>query len=125
MRQRRLAFDEYARMADEIAADTKPRKLSSSLEYAVTSFSRLVGDCLGITYSAGPSALEIEFWRASERCDLVPGADDVVRQLRSDGVRLGIASNMAFSSAVIEYELRRLCPLDRNTSDPRRRHSHG
>ena len=73
-----------------------------------TSLTRLMGDCLGITFSQSPRALELEFWKASQTCELIPGVDAVVKQLKRDGLLLGVASNMTFTGAVIDYELRRL-----------------
>ena len=98
----------YARMAAEIDGDITPRKLDSLIEHAATTFTQLVSDCTGIELSGDSGTLELEFWLASERCELVEGAAEVVRRLRRENVRLGIISNMTFSSAVIHHELNRM-----------------
>lgn len=105
--QMSVDFAEYSRVCAKIDRDLTDRKLSSLIEYPTMRFVRLAGDQIGIRYSVDDQFLEMEFWKASERCELVPGAREVVTQLKREGIRIAILSNMTFSSAVIRYELRK------------------
>ncbi len=95
----------YAALAAEIDADLVGRRTGSLLEHSATSFTRLMGDCLGIAFSQSPQALELEFWKASQTCELIPGVHAVIGELKRAGLLLGVASNMTFTGAVIDYEL--------------------
>ena len=96
---------DYIRLANEIDSEIMPRKANSLLEYAAVSFTRLVSDCIGISYEYDERRLEMEFWKASERCTLVDDVVPVLTELKYTNVSTGIISNMTFGAAVIEHEL--------------------
>jgi HAD superfamily hydrolase (TIGR01549 family) len=98
---------EYKRLARELSLDLRKRRLHSQLEHSSAKFTRLIGDHLGISYAQTDAELDWEFWKASERCELVAGAEVVVGSLFSAGVRLAIISNLTFPATVIERELER------------------
>lgn len=102
-----IDFAQYSDVCAKIDGELTNRRLASLVEHAMISFVHLAGDHVGITYAVDDQFLEMEFWKASERCEPVPGAREVVAQLKREGMRTAILSNMTFSSAVIRYELRR------------------
>jgi HAD superfamily hydrolase (TIGR01549 family) len=98
-------LDEWARIADPLARELMTGGDERLVEYSGHSLTRLVGDCLGTSMALEPAELEMEFWKASERCSMVAGVDAVVKQLCEHGVALGVLSNLTSSGAVVEHEL--------------------
>ena len=98
---------EYARVAEELAADIHHRRLESQLEHSGASLTRVVGDCLGVSFPYTDAELDLEFWKASDVCTPVPGAHEVLEMLSDQGVPMGMVSNLTFGKGVLEYELDR------------------
>lgn len=102
-----IDFTRYSEVCAKIDGELTNRRLTSLIEFPTIRFVRLAGDHNGITYAVDDQFLEMEFWKASERCEPVPGAREVVAQLKGEGMRMAILSNLTRSSAVIRYELRK------------------
>ena len=77
------------------------------IEFPLQSSMRLLHDRFGITSALSDNQLELEFWRTT--AELVPetGIADVLSELRSAGLHLGVLSNSMFSGDVLRWELER------------------
>ena len=81
-----------------------PRK---SPESTISSFQRLLYGLLDIEVEGTPQEIELLFWDASFAMEPTPGITKVLTQLKDQGIRLAVLSNMTFGGAVIAHELRK------------------
>ncbi len=78
------------------------------VEIPCTIGDRLVYDHLGIEFSLSPLEQEIVFWTAACPGAVMPGAAEMLDELRSMGIRTGVISNNGWSGAALLDRLDRL-----------------
>ena len=71
---------------------------------------RLKYDLLGLTFALPMDALEDVLWTATCPGEPMPGAADMLADLRARGVRTGVISNLGWSGEALTKRLRRLLP---------------
>ncbi len=94
-----------AELLSNLMEDLLPRREASQLELPTTTALRLVYEPNGLTFRQTPEELELAFWKAATTFTPEPGIGDLLHQLTSRGVPLGVVSNTMFSSLALRWEL--------------------
>lgn len=71
---------------------------------------RLKYDLLGLAFDLPLNELEKLLWTAACPGELMPGAADMLAQLRARGIRTGVISNLGWSGEALKDRLQRLLP---------------
>lgn len=87
-------------------------RVRRSLGYEISGVagSKLVYEGLGIGLSLTDSELEQVFWNAASRVKVLPFASEMLKYLRSAGIRTAVISNNAWSGRALKARLDRLLP---------------
>lgn len=87
-------------------------RVRRSLGYEISGVagSKLVYEGLGIGLSLTDSELEQVFWNAASRGKVLPFASEMLKYLRSAGIRTAVISNNAWSGRALKARLDRLLP---------------
>ncbi len=87
-------------------------RVRRSLGYEISGVagSKLVYEGLGIGLSLTDSELEQVFWNAASRGKVLPFAAEMLKCLRSAGIRTAVISNNAWSGRALKARLDRLLP---------------
>lgn len=87
-------------------------RVRRSLGYEISGVagSKLVYEGLGIGLSLTDSELEQVFWNAASRGKVLPFAAEMLKYLRSAGIRSAVISNNAWSGRALKARLDRLLP---------------
>ena len=88
-----------------MALDT--REDQSALEFTQSSLLRIIADSLGLRFRNPMEDTEWDFWNAALDVRLIDGVQEVLVDLQSRGIRLGVISNSSFAACTLERELRR------------------
>ncbi len=102
-----VSLDEVMDFGRRIVNATVAREEESALEYTQASLLRMVADALGLRPRASSEECEWAFWRASLRVSMVDGVDDLLRELETLGIPMGVVSNSSFAGCTLERELER------------------
>ena len=100
-----LTAEALAELLRNMMEDLLPRREASQLELPTTTALRLVYEPNGLTFRNTQEELELTFWRAATTFTPEPGIEDLLAQLTSRGVPIGVVSNTMFSSKAIRWEL--------------------
>ncbi len=93
------------RIADELDAEIRPIRDTGPVEFPVQNFQRLLFDTLNIKFRISPVDMELEFWKGAVRYEPEPRISDILTDLKSYNIKLGVVSNNAFSGPILEWEL--------------------
>ena len=87
-------------------------RVRRSLGYEISGVagSKLVYEGLGIGLSLTDSELEQVFWNAASRGKVLPFVEEMLKYLRSAGIRTAVISNNAWSGRALRARLDRLLP---------------
>ena len=107
-----LATDRNGRTVEEVVdaslklwADHERRRQASLLEVSVVSFQRLLYHTLGVTFDLPHEQLAREFWIAAVSTSAMLGAADLLSELATNSVPVGVVSNTAFGTDIVRGEL--------------------
>jgi len=92
-------------LGHRIVTATIPREEESALEYTQAELMQMIGDAFGLRPHLSPQESEWVFWRAALVVSLVEGAAEVLRDVESLGLPMGVISNSSFAGATLEREL--------------------
>ncbi len=102
--------DRMEREREELMLTVKNLR-SRNLEMRGSDFSRTLFLKIGIDIPLSDSETEETFWRAASEGEAVDGAEEMLEQLRKNGIKTGIVSNMMWSGKMLKKRLKRLFPL--------------
>ena len=100
-----LTAEALAELLRNMMEDLLPRREASQLELPTSTALRLVYEPNGLTFRNTQKELELTFWKAATTFTPEPGIEDLLAQLTSRGVPIGVVSNTMFSSKAIRWEL--------------------
>lgn len=73
-------------------------------------YDRAIYDSLGLEFDCSYEQLEIELWNASIPYVAMPGAGEMLRELKSMGIRTGVISNLSFCEASLKKRIYGVIP---------------
>lgn len=102
---RGISAQEISALILELDADLRARREASWIELSRTSFHRLIYESHGLTFEHSPQEIELEFWRAATTFSPTEGIHDLLSDLRSRKLPLGVVSNSTSSSSILSWQL--------------------
>lgn len=106
---RQVTPEEAARLGTELFLSARDCR-HSGWELHEHQYLRLKYDLLGLTFGLPLNELEKLFWTAACPGELMPGAADMLAQLRARGICTGVISNLGWSGEALADRLQRLLP---------------
>ena len=100
---RGLSAQDVCDLVTELYADLLERREASWIELTPFTVHRLIYEPHGITFERSFRDVELEFFRAATSFSLTPGIRDLLANLRSHELPLGVVSNATFSSQTLSW----------------------
>lgn len=88
-------------------SSTIPREEDAALEFTQAGLLRMISDAFGLRPRLAPEESEWVFWRAAIRVGVIDGVPELLREVRSLGLPMGVVSNSSFAGVTLERELER------------------
>ncbi len=102
---RKLTARDVCERVRELDADFAERRLESWLEISPFAVHRLVYEPNEISFDRPFPEVELAFWRAATRFSATEGIVDLLEDLSSAGLPLGVVSNSTFTSETLRWQL--------------------
>lgn len=102
-----VTLDRVLERARQVTRDVAELREQVHLETPWPTLTRLVHDYFGTRFDLPMADLELGFWKASVQSRPMPGAREVLAQLREAKIPVAVVSNTCFGEPVIRFELAR------------------
>jgi putative hydrolase of the HAD superfamily len=102
-----VTLDQVQELGNHVMTALDTREDQSALEFSQASLLRIIGDSLDLRFRNSMEDTEWDFWSAALDVRLVDGVQEVLVDLQSRGIRMGVISNSSFAGSTLERELRR------------------
>jgi putative hydrolase of the HAD superfamily len=100
-------LEQVLELGNRVMTALDTREDQSALEFSQASLMRIIADSLGLRFRNSMEDTEWDFWNAALDVRLIDGVQEVLIDLQSRGIRLGVISNSSFAASTLERELRR------------------
>lgn len=104
---RGVTLEQVQELGNHVMTALDTREDLSALEFSQASLLRIIGDSLGLRFRNSMEETEWDFWSAALEVRLIDGVQEVLVDLQSRGIRMGVISNSSFAGSTLERELRR------------------
>jgi putative hydrolase of the HAD superfamily len=88
-----------------VVSATVAREEEVALEFTQASLLRILADAFGLRPRMSLEESEWVFWRAALQVSLIDGVCDLLREVESLGMPMGVVSNSSFAGPTLEREL--------------------
>jgi len=104
---RAVTLEQVQELGNHVMTALETREDQSALVFTQASLLRIIGDSLDLRFRKSMEETEWDFWSAALDVRLIEGVLEVLVDLQSRGIRLGVISNSSFAGSTLERELQR------------------
>jgi HAD superfamily hydrolase (TIGR01549 family) len=102
---RSVSFIKCGFIGKEIGEMLDKEATASQHEFPIRAFVELFCNRTGMTFDMPYPELEMEIWKSMHRFSPEPGVREVLAELTAHNVPMGVVSNAAFSTEVLQWEM--------------------
>jgi putative hydrolase of the HAD superfamily len=100
-----VPLDEVMDFGRRVVSSTVDREEQVALEFTQASLLKMTADAFGLQPLLSVEESEWVFWQAALRVSIIDGVSELLRELDSSGMPMGVVSNSSFASRSLEREL--------------------
>ena len=108
-----ITSEQLQKLGEALFDEMKLALRPNNLEVEWLKAEELLYGKLGLAFDVPPPRLEYEYFRAAEPAFPMEGIGDLLNFLEQEGIRSGVISNIAYSSATLEKSTAELLPNNR------------
>ena len=102
---RGVPLDDVMDLGRRAVSATIAREEESALEFTQASLMKMIADAFDLRPRLGPDESEWVFWRAALQVSLIDGVGELLHDVDSLGLPMGVVSNSSFAACTLEKEL--------------------